>query len=90
MKTREQQLIEWCVRYVHDLCTDDNGTLEVVTELNKVTERELFDGFECISQDMGFDLNETQVIDNEPKQQPIIMTPEESLVYINRHVNPNK
>lgn len=57
-KTIEQVLLEWCVKYVHDLCTDDNGTLEMVLNKLDMTEMELFNGFENISQEHGFDLEE--------------------------------
>jgi hypothetical protein len=55
------KLVNWCVKYVHDLCTDDSWMLETVTEQIKCSEVDLFDGFENISQVMGFELEEEPV-----------------------------
>lgn len=54
----DNKLLGWCVKYVHALCTDDNGTLEMVTEQLQCSEVDLFDGCENISQVMGFSLDE--------------------------------
>lgn len=57
-KTAEQVLLEWCVKYVHDLCTDDQGTLDVVLDMTDMDEGTLFDTFETLSQTHNFDLDE--------------------------------
>lgn len=55
-KTLEQKLLEWCVRYVHDLCRDDNGMIEWVMNELGCTEWELFSGFHNLGEDHGFEL----------------------------------
>jgi rubredoxin len=51
-------ILKWCVKYVHTFCKDDSGTLEIILDDLGLSEFELFNGFENISQDNGFDLEE--------------------------------
>lgn len=57
-KTLEQKLLEYCVKYLHGLCVDNNGTIEFVLGDLGCTEFELFNGFENLSIDNGFELEE--------------------------------
>ena len=57
-----KELTEWCLRYVHLLCTDDNDMLAMVTDLTKCSEGDLFDSFESLSKQLEFDLEQPQVI----------------------------
>ena len=52
----ERRLLVWCLKYVHDLCTDDNSTLDWITNELGVSELELFNGFENLSILLGFPL----------------------------------
>jgi hypothetical protein len=56
-KTVEQIITEFAVKYLYDLTTDDNGTLEWVLEQTGVSEFELMNGFENLGQDLGIDLD---------------------------------
>jgi hypothetical protein len=57
-KTAEQVLLELAVKYLYDLSTDDQGTLDWVIEETGMDEGTLFDTFETLSQTHEFDLDE--------------------------------
>lgn len=54
-KTVEQVIKEFAVKYLYDLTTDDNGTLEWVLETTGMSEMDLMNGFENIGQEWGID-----------------------------------
>lgn len=57
-QTAEQVLLAWCVKYVHDLCTDDQGTIDTVMDMCDMDEGTLFDTFETLSQTHKFNLED--------------------------------
>ena len=57
-KTLEQIIMEKCVKYCYDLSVDDpdGGMMEII--FGNLTEGEIFDGFETLSQKYGIYLDE--------------------------------